>query len=85
MLELTVAVLLTTVPLATPAFTVAAITAVAVPPGASEANVTVRLLPEPAHVPPFALHEPKVTLDGRLSVMVIELAVPPVLLVTVRK
>src|SRR6266542_2557620 len=53
-------------------------------PAGSEANVTVRLLPEPLQLPaPVELQETKVTSDGRLSVTVTELASSGPLLVTV--
>ena len=67
--ELTVAVLLMLVP--TDPFAVATSVTVAEPPLGREANVTVRLLPEPPHTPPpVELQETKVADDGKLSVTV---------------
>ena len=48
----TVAVLPIIVPLDTEQFTLATIVITAVVPGASDANVTVRLFPDPPHTPP---------------------------------
>jgi hypothetical protein len=59
--ELTVAVLLITVPSATEQFTVTTKVTVADPPDAIDVNVTVRLFPEPPQIPPpDAEHETKV-------------------------
>ena len=67
--EASVAVLLILVPFATEQLTEATTVMVCEVFGASEANVTVRLLPAPLHAPgPVELHETNVVLDGRSSV-----------------
>jgi len=82
--ELTVAVLLITVPSATEQFTEATKVMVSDPPDARDANVTVRLFPEPLQTPPpVEEHETKVVEAGRLSVTVTDVAVFGPLLVTV--
>ena len=82
--ELTVAVLLITVPSATEQFTVATKVMVSDSPAAKDANVTVRLFPEPLQTPPpVEKHETKVVSAGRLSVTVTDVAVAGPLLVTV--
>ena len=82
--ELTVAVLLITVPSATEQFTVATKVMVSDPPEVRDANVTVRLLPEPPQIPPpVEEHETKVVSGGRSSVTVTDVAGSGPLLVTV--
>lgn len=82
--ELTVAMLLIVAPLVTEQLTWVTKVMVADAPGINEEKVTVRLLPEPPQTPPpAALHETKVTADGRLSVTVTEDAVFGPLLVAV--
>jgi hypothetical protein len=82
--ELTVAVLLITVPSATEQFTVATKVMLSDSPDARDANVTVRLLPEPPQTPPpVEEHETKVVSAGRLSVTVTDVAVAGPLFVTV--
>ena len=82
--ELTVAVLLISVLLATRQFTEVTRVTVADAPAASEAKVTVRLLPEPPQTPPpVGEHETKVVEAGKLSINVTSAAVPGPLLATV--
>jgi hypothetical protein len=82
--ELTVAVLPTTAPLATEQFTVAISVMVADEFDASVGNVTVQLLPEPPQTPPpVEEQETNVVEAGRLSVTVIDDAAAGPLLVTV--
>ena len=82
--ELTVAVLLITVPSATEQLTLATKVMVSDWPDARDANVTIWLLPEPPQTPPpVEEHETKVVSAGRLSVTVTEVAVSGPLLVTV--
>jgi hypothetical protein len=82
--ELTVAVLLITVPSTTEQFTLATRVIVSDSPGASEANVTVRLGPEPPQTPPpVEEQETKVVEADRLSVTLTDIAVSGPLLVTV--
>ena len=82
--ELMFAVLLIGALSATEQSTVATRVIVSDSPEASEAKVTVRLLPEPPHTPPSVEeHETNETDDGRLSVMTTELAVLGPLLVAV--
>src|SRR6266567_299778 len=80
----TVAVLPMIVPLDTEQFTLATIVITAVVPGASDANVTVRLLPDPPHTPPpVELHETKLVFAESTSVTVTDAAVAgPALLTT---
>jgi hypothetical protein len=80
----TVAVLPMIVPLDTEQFTLATIVITAAVPGASDANVTVRLLPEPPQTPPpVELHETKLMLVESTSVTVTDVAVAgPALLTT---
>ncbi len=67
--DMTVAVLLMTVPLAVESFTLATRVMLADAPGASVVNEMVWLLPVPAHVPPpVAEQETKVVVAGKLSV-----------------
>jgi hypothetical protein len=81
--KLTVAVLLITVPSGTEQFTLAKKVMVSDWPDARDANVTVRLLPEPPQTPPpVEEHETKVVSAGRLSVTVTDVAVSGPLLVT---
>jgi len=81
---LTVAVLLITVPSATEQFTEATKVMVSDPPEVRDANVTVRLFPEPPQTPPpVEAHETKVVSAGRLSVTITDVAVSGPLLVTV--
>jgi hypothetical protein len=82
--ELTVAVLLITVPSATEQFTVATKVMVSDSPGARDVYVTVRLFPEPPQTPPpVEEHETKVVSAGRLSVTITDVAGSGPLLVTV--
>ena len=82
--ELTVAVLLITVPSATEQLTLATKVMVSDWPDARDANVTIWLLPEPPQTPPpVEEHETKVVSGGRLSVKVTDVAVSGPLLVTV--
>jgi hypothetical protein len=82
--ELTVVVLLISVPSATELLTVAIILIVSEAPTAREGNVTTRLFPDPLHTPfPAVLQDLNVTPDGRLSVTTTEVAVLGPLLVTV--
>src|SRR5687768_14787978 len=82
--ELTVAVLLMTVPLATVQLAVATRVAVTLVPGAIVAKVTVRALPDPPQVPPPVAEQlTKVTLAGRVSETVTLVAVAGPALVTV--
>ena len=82
--EVTVAVLSIIVPSATEQLTLATKDMVSDCPDARDANVTVRLLPEPPQTPPpVEAHETKVVSAGRLSVTVTEVAVSGPLLVTV--
>ena len=74
--ELMFAVLIIDVLSASEQSTVATRVIVSDAPEASEAKVTVRLLPEPPHTPPpVEEQETKVTDDGRLSVTTTELDV----------
>ena len=76
--------LITTLP-ATLQFTVAVNVIVADPPLARDANVTVRLFPEPPQTPlPVDEQVPNVTCDGRLSVTTTFVAVDGPELRTVR-
>jgi hypothetical protein len=71
--ELIEAELLNGVPLGTSQLTVALIVAVATVPGASDAYVTLRLLPDPPQTPPpVALQETNEVSGGRMSVSVID-------------
>ncbi len=82
--ELTVAALLITVPSTTEQFTLATKVIVSVSPDASDANVTVRLLPEPLQTPPpVEEQETKVVSAGRLSVKVTDVAGSGPLFVTI--
>lgn len=82
--ELTVAVLLITVPPTTEQFTLATKVMVSDSPDARDTNVTVRLLPEPPQIPPpVEEQETKVVSAGRLSVTVTDVAGSGPLLVTV--
>ena len=82
--ELTVAVLLITVPSATEQFTLATKVMVSDAPDGRSANVTVRLLPEPPQTPlPVEEQETKVVSGGRLSVTVTDVAGSGPLLFTV--
>ena len=82
--ELTVAVLLITVPSATEQLTLATKVMVSDAPDGRSANVTVRLLPEPPQTPPpVEEQEIKVVSGGRLSVTVTDVAGSGPLLVTV--
>ena len=82
--ELTVAVLLITVPSATEQLTLATKVMVSDWPDARDANVTIWLLPEPPQTPPpVEEHETKVVSGGRLSLTVTDVAASGPLLVTV--
>jgi hypothetical protein len=81
--ELTVAVLLITVPSTTEQFTAATNVMVSDSPAVRDANVTVRLLAEPPQTPP-PVEEHETNVDaGRSSVRVTGIAVSGPLLVTV--
>jgi hypothetical protein len=82
--ELTVAVLLISVPSATEQFTLATKVMVSDWPDARDANVTVRLLFEPLQTPPpVEEQDTKVVSEGRLSVTVTDVAASGPLFVTV--
>ena len=82
--ELTAAVLLIRLPLATKQLTLATKVMVTDFPASSESKVIVRLLPVPPHTPPpVASQEKKVVEPGRLSVTTTGTAVFGPLLVTV--
>jgi hypothetical protein len=81
---LTAAVLLIRVPLAKGQFTLATRVITSELPAATEANVTVRLLPEPLQMPaPVEEHETKVVVAGKTSDIVTFVAALVPLLVTV--
>ena len=82
--ELTVAELLIAVPSATEQFTLATKVMVSDSPDAKDANVTVRLFPEPPQTPPpVEEHETKVVSAGRLSVTITDVAGSGPLFITV--
>jgi len=79
----TVAVLPMIVPFATEQFTWATIVIMAVVPGGIDANVIVRVWPDPPHTPPpVESHETKVVLAERTSITETEVAVAGPALVT---
>jgi len=81
---LTVAVLLIAVPSATEQFTLATKVMVSDSPDVRDANVTVRLFPDPPQTPPpVEEHETKVVSVGRFSVTITDVAGSGPLLVTV--